>query len=141
MVVELIVIAVLAFVAALATAGFLLKRRYADIFQEGVEEVSEANNYNEVSEAMEEEEKAEDVADVVSDAEVIEEEKPVPKEVRNSVKKKSSRSKKKRRSISKSLEKKIIRMYKAGKSPKEIAKALGISTSSVYRRVKNALKT
>ncbi len=61
--------------------------------------------------------------------------------MRNSVKKKSSRSKKKRRSISKSLEKKIISMYKAGKSPKEIAKALGISTSSVYRRVKNALKT
>ncbi len=72
MVVELIVIAVLAFVAALAAAGFLLKRRYADISQEGVEEVSEAINYNEVSEAMEEEEKTEDVAEVVSDAEVIE---------------------------------------------------------------------
>jgi len=137
MVVEFIVIAALAFVAALAATGFMLKKRYGVLYEEDIEEVNEAINHNEVSEAL----RNEEMAEVVSDDEVISEERPAPKEVDNSIKKKSSRIKKRRRSISKSLERKIIAMYKAGKSPREIAEALGISTSSVYRRVKNALKT
>ncbi len=44
--------------------------------------------------------------------------------------------KKRRRRVGKRLERKIVRLYKKGKSPKEIAEELGISTSTVYRKLK-----
>ncbi len=47
---------------------------------------------------------------------------------------------KQRRRITKRIERKIIEMYKSGKSPKEIARVLGISTSTVYRRVRNSME-
>ncbi len=50
---------------------------------------------------------------------------------------KTSRKTRRRRKLTKSIERKIVKMYRSGMSPKEIAKALGISTSTVYRRVKS----
>jgi len=55
-------------------------------------------------------------------------------------KKKSVKKAKKPKVITKSLEAKIIAMYRKGKTPTEIARALGISRSSVYRRIKKASK-
>jgi len=46
------------------------------------------------------------------------------------------RKRKRRRRVGKRLERKILRLYKKGKSPKEIAEELGISTSTVYRKIK-----
>ena len=139
MVVELIVIAALALIAALTVVGFLLRRRYSGIPEEGVRDVDEVINSAEVSEASNDAGSVE-VAEGASKGEAAEEAKSSSGKVRSSARKKSSRSRK-RRSISRSLERKILTMYKAGRRPKEIAEALGISTSSVYRRVRNALKS
>jgi len=42
----------------------------------------------------------------------------------------------KRRKVGKRLERRIVRLYRKGKSPKEIAEELGISTSTVYRKLR-----
>lgn len=47
-----------------------------------------------------------------------------------------SRRRKRRRKVGKRLERKIVRLYRKGKSPKEIAEELGISTSTVYRKLR-----
>ncbi len=45
----------------------------------------------------------------------------------------------KRRKVGKRLERKIVRLYRKGKSPKEIAEELGISTSTVYRKLRKLM--
>ena len=46
---------------------------------------------------------------------------------------------KKRRKVGKRLERKIVRLYRKGKSPKEIAEESGISTSTVYRKLRKLM--
>ena len=48
----------------------------------------------------------------------------------------TSKKRKRRKRVGKRLERKIVKLYKKGKSPKEIAEELGISTSTVYRKLK-----
>ncbi len=51
----------------------------------------------------------------------------------------SESKRRKRRKVGKRLERKIVRLYRKGKSPKEIAEELGISTSTVYRKLRKLM--
>jgi DNA-binding NarL/FixJ family response regulator len=114
-----IALAVLAVVGGLATAGFILKRKAAHELSSSLK----ADTPN-----------APHSAARISVSEVIEgnEEEKAPQEAGNE-------KRVKRRKITKRVERKIIEMYRSGKSPKEIARTLGVSTSTVYRRVRNAV--
>ena len=126
MVVEIVVIVLLIVIATLPIAGFLLWRRSLP-----------SNPPNTEADGGEVNETYDELAKPVSKDRAI---KGGEADFRKGevIKRKSLRGR--RRVISRSLERKIIAMYKAGKSPKEIAEALGISKSSVYRRVRKVLK-
>jgi len=55
--------------------------------------------------------------------------------------KRNESRRKKRKKVGKRLERKILRLYREGKSPKEIAEELGISTSTVYRKLRKIAST
>ena len=52
----------------------------------------------------------------------------------------SSRQRSRRRRITRSLDKLIVELHKQGYTARQIAEKLGISRSTVYRRLKKALK-
>jgi len=128
----------------LTALGFLFKRR-----ESGMLMVSAPSSAEAASASVTEVEKpVEDVAEVskaVETASTAVEEGAERPEVSLSdtarpPKKKSVKKAKKPKVITKSLEAKIIAMYRKGKTPTEIARALGISRSSVYRRIKKGSK-
>jgi transposase-like protein len=116
----------------------VVKKKYNGIVEKSANNVDEAVNLTEAPVA-DNVDSTEETADRVNNVEVVKEKNLTFEKPKSSKGKKTLRGRK-RRSISKSLERKIITMYRAGKSPREIAEVLGISRSSVYRRVRNALK-
>ena len=127
MVMEIVVIGLLVFIASLSIAGFLLWRRSTPSNPPNVGANGDKNvgTYDEPAKPVSEGRAIKGGGAGLRKGEVI---------------KRKSLKGRRRRVISRSLERKIIAMYRAGKSPKEIAEALGISRSSVYRRVRNVLK-
>jgi len=136
MVVELIAIAIAIFVTTLATIGFLLRKKYNGVVEKSINNINEVINSVKVADDVD---SLEETADEVNNVEAVEEKNLAFEKSETSKGKKLLRGRK-RKLISKSLEKKIITMYRSGKTPREIAEMLGISRSSVYRRVRNALK-
>lgn len=150
-IVGLAVLVVGGVVAALALLGWVFKRRYGGY--KVIEEPTEIVVDVEPPEPIEAEyapsppDEVSDSLDTVDEDEVIEEELEAVVEVkpsngdRKTRKSKSSRKRRKGRSLPRRIERKIISMYRKGMSPKEIADALGVSTSTVYRKLRGVLAT
>jgi len=116
---------IVAAVGVLTALGFLLKRRASSL---APVPVAMGRIPVEGSVSHPEEDEPEAVEEVRA-----------PADVARPPKKRSGKKSRKPKTITKSLEAKIISMYRKGKSPKEIAEALGISRSTVYRRIRKDL--
>ncbi len=138
-------------VAVLAVLGWVFKRRYGGY--EVIEEPADVVVDVEVPEPVEAGyippppedvneplEAADEVEGIDGEPEIVVEVKPSNG---NGKMRKSKSSKKRRRgrSLPRRIERKIISMYRKGMSPKEIADALGVSTSTVYRKLRGVLAT